>query len=237
LGDATEARNQEDTMPRNASTEVGGRRASYGWFAIWVATLALLPAGAAAQVEQRVRIQGTWSNPTDEFRERDVDGDFVIEAEDELGWRLGYEVLFRDHWGAELAASTTRHDIEGSGGFAPSLEFARIRITPITASLLYHFNPRGKADFFLGGGAAYVDYGDFELTFAGLDPDDDNSFSVEPDLTYTLQAGLDVKLTDRWAVTGNVQWIDTDAEFDDEDGGDSLPISPVIVGAGVALRF
>lgn len=201
--------------------------------------VAMLPAAAAAEVEHRFRIQGTWSNPTDEFREPDEDGDLVIEAEDELGGRIGYELLFRERWGVELAAGSTRHDVSASasGVFAQSFELARIRVTPITASLLYHFNPQGKADFFLGGGAAYVHYGDFELRTPFADPDDNNSFAVESDLTYTLQAGLDLKLNDLWGVTGNVQWIDTDAEFADDEDGDKLPISPVIVGAGVALRF
>jgi outer membrane protein W len=225
-------------MPRNASRRVccAGAR-DFVSAGVWILMLAMLPAAAAAEVEHRFRIQGTWSNPTDEFREPDEDGDAVLEAEDELGVRIGYELLFRERWGVELAAGTTRHDVSASYGSSQRFELARIRVTPITASLLYHFNPRGKADFFLGGGAAYVHYGDFELSVPFTDPDDNNSFAVKSDLTYTLQAGLDLKLNDRWGLTGNVQWIDTDAEFADDEDGDKLPIAPLIVGAGVALRF
>ena len=39
------------------------------------------------------------------------------------------------------------------------------------------------------------------------------------------------------AASGNARWIDTDVEFSDEEDGDELPIAPVIVGAGVAVRF
>ena len=203
----------------------------------WILMLAMLPAAAAAQVEHRFRVQGTWSSATDEFREPDEDGDVVIEAEDEIGGRIGYELLFRDHWGVELAAGTTRHDVSVSSGFVSGFEIASVRVTPLTASLLYHFNPGGRADFFLGGGAAYVDFGDFELSAPVSDPDDDTSFAVDTDLTYTLQAGLDLSLGDRWGLTGNVQWIDTDIQFADDQEDDELPLAPVIVGAGVALSF
>jgi outer membrane protein len=199
--------------------------------------MAVLPAAAAAEVEQRFRIQGTWSNPTDEFRDPDEDGAVVIEAEDEIGGRIGYELLFGDRWGAELAVGTARHDVSVSGVPGPRFDIGRIRVTPVTASLLYHFQPRGRVDFFLGGGAAYVDYGDFELTLPVSDPEDPSSFAVKSDLTYTLQAGLDLKLNDRWGLTGNVQWIDTDAQFADDEEEDELPIAPLVVGAGVALRF
>jgi outer membrane protein W len=212
-----------------------------GLFAASLVVLGMIPDGAAAEVEQRFRIQGTWSSPTDRFRESDVDGDVVIEAEDAFGGRFAYEVLFADRWGAELAAGTARHDVsvEAEGAFFPSSGFdlGTIRVTPITASLLYHFDPHGKADFFFGGGAAWVDYGDFQLHGTFVDPDDDDSFPVDPDLTYTLQAGIDLRLGDRWGLTGNVQWTDTDAELDDADDGETLPISPIVVGGGVALRF
>lgn len=219
-------------MQGKASRRDGCEEPRHAVAGIWVLLLAMLPAAAVAQVEHRFRIQGTWSNPTDELRDPDEGGDVVIEAEDAFGARLGYELLFRHHWGVELAAGTTRHDVAvEAGGFR--VDLARLRVTPITASLLYHFTPQSKADFYLGGGAAYVDYGDFEFTGANLDDPDRTSFAVDADLTYTLQAGVDVRLNDRWGLGGNLQWIDTDAEIEDE----ALPISPLVVGAGVTLHF
>ncbi len=198
---------------------------------VWVLLLAMLPAVAVAQVEGRFRIQGTWSSPTDEFREPDEGGDLVTRADGAVGARLGYELLLAGRWGVELAAGTSRHDIgEGRVGHGRQ-DVATLRVTPMTASVLYHFTPQAKADFYLGGGAAYVRYGDIELT----DPDviGSHSLAVDADLTYVLQAGVDVKLNDRWGLSGGLQWIDTKAKI----AGQALPISPVVAGAGVALRF
>jgi outer membrane protein W len=195
---------------------------------IWVLLLALLPAVALAETEQRFRIQGTWSHPLDELHESDGGADFTLGADDAFGLRLGYELLFADHWGVELAAGSTRHDIRARYE-DESVKVARLRLTPITASVLYHFTPHAKADFYLGGGAAYVRYGDYEITFLG----DDASFDVDSDLTFALQTGVDVKLNDRWGLAGSLQWIDTDAKIED----DKLPVSPLQVGAGVVLRF
>lgn len=225
-------------MPSKPSRRRESEEPRHHRSALWGLVMLMLPAAAFAQVEQRFRLQGTWSNPTDELREHYEEGDVFIEAEDAFGGRLAYEVLFGDRLGVELAAGTVRHDVAVEAelvGFPTSrLELGRIRVTPITASLLYHLAPHSKTDFYVGGGAAYVDYGDFELTIDNAG----EKLSVDADLTYTLQAGLDLKLNERWRLTGNVQWIDTKARFsDDPDADDSLPISPVVVGAGVALRF
>jgi outer membrane protein W len=198
------------------------------------ALLALLPVAAGAQVEHRLRLQGTWSHPTDQFSEEDEDGDVEIAADDEVGIRLAYELLFSERWGVELAAGTSTHDVEvdAEGPFGGQFTIGELRVTPVTASLLYHFAPQGRTDFYLGGGLAYVDYGDFDFVDGG-DDSPTPSAQVDADLTYTLQAGVDIELTEAWGLAGNVQWIDTDADIEDE----ALPFAPLVVGAGVALRF
>jgi outer membrane protein W len=199
--------------------------------------LALVPVAAAAQTEHRIRVQGTWSTATDEAREADEDGDITIGLDDAVGGRLAYEVPFARRWGVELGVGTATHDVTLETG-GESFEPAELRVAPLTASLLYHLTPGSRADFFVGGGLAYVDYGDYEITLGGSQG---VSFPVDADLTYTLQAGIDGSIDERWGWTAGLQWIDAEADVRVENDGvtetETLPIAPLVAGAGLVFRF
>lgn len=183
--------------------------------------LLLLPATAMAQVENRLRIQGIWSNPTGDLTDQGV----TIEADDAFGAQVAWEFLFTPSFGLEIAAATSEHDVEGRLGNV-SVDVGELRVTPVTASLLYHFTPGATADFYVGGGAAYVNYGDVKGDLGTVEVDDD--------FTFTLQAGVDVSLGGAWGLTGGVKYIDTEAE---DETGEALGIEPVIVSFGAVFRF
>lgn len=184
--------------------------------------LVLLPATAMAQVENRLRLEGIWSNPTGDLTDQGV----TLEADDAFGVQVAWEFLFTPSFGVEVAAATSEHEVTASGG-GVSVDVGDLRVTPVTASLLYHFTPGATADFYVGGGAAYVNYGDVDSNGFG-------TVEVDDDFTFTVQAGVDVSLGGAWGLTGGVQYIDTEAE---DEVGDALGIEPVIVSFGAVLRF
>lgn len=184
--------------------------------------LALLPSTARAQVENRVRLQGIISNPTGKFAVGNLD----LDAADAWGGQLAWEVLFAEKLGLELAAATANHDIKFGFGPATS-KVGELRVTPTTASVLYQFRPDAGVDPYVGGGAAYVFYGD-------VSSDDLGDLRIDDDFTFTVQAGVDLRFGGAWGVSGGLKYVDTDAV---DETGEALPIDLVIISAGALFRF
>jgi outer membrane protein W len=186
--------------------------------------LALLPATTAmGQTENRIRLQGIWSSPTGDLQEEEL----TIEADEAFGARLAWEFLFGGRFGVELAAASSEHEVAGTIG-PLSVTVGDLRVTPVTASFLYHFTPGATADFYAGGGAAHVNFGDVDLE------DGSGSFSVDHDFTFTVQAGVDLFRGEAWGLSGAVQYIAADAE---DETGETLGVEPVIVSLGAVVRF
>lgn len=192
----------------------------------WVVALLLLIPSLAFAQNQRIRVDFVRVSPTGDLTEEGV----KLELDDANGARFGWEFLFSDQFGLELAVSSAKHDVVGSAG-ALKLTIGDVKVRPVTASLLFHLTPEARADFYLGGGLAYVDYGDVRLEFPGEPAE---SFSVDADTTWMAQLGFDVPIGDAIGMTFGVVYIDTEAKAED---GSALPVKPWIGRGGVLFRF
>lgn len=189
----------------------------------------LLPAVASAQDAGRFRIQGLWANPTGDLKEDDV----TIEADDAYGIRFAWEFLWSERFGLELGAATSDHDLLATSE-GIEMNVADTRMTPITATINLHFAPGAQADFYVGVGAAYVLYDDVTVKV----PDEPaEKFSVDDELTWMVQVGLDVPVGDRFGLTFAVQYIDTELDAGSADDHTVVPIEPWVAAAGLLIHF
>lgn len=146
---------------------------------------------------------------------------------------LDFTYFFTKNWAAELILGTAKHnvdvDIDGLG----NIDLGHVWLLPPTLNLQYHFYADDLKPY-LGAGVNYtffygVDEGDV------ADMDYDNSFG------FSLQAGLDYNLNDKWFLNLDIKklFLSTDVKVDTGEG--VLPvevdINPLIVGLGVGMKF
>ncbi len=151
-----------------------------------------------------------------------------VEASDELGWTLGLEFRFTDHFGLELDYVNVTNDVDFAGSKLGEVDFS-----PLSATFDIHLVHTKVVDFYLGPTATYVQWGDVKID-PGASPvvsklDTDNN------LAWGASVGLDIGLGDHWAVTGGVRWINTDLEL--ADSSTSIGVDPLMSRLGLALRF
>lgn len=192
----------------------------------------LLPALAHAQDAHRLALQAVWSNPSGDLSFRpDPASRLDVEAQDDFGIQVSWEVLLGERLGVATTVTNVDYDVDAEarvqGMSSGRRSIGSLEVSPLMVTARYHFWAGPRARFHVGGGLAYVLYGDLELASESLDVDDD--------LTYALEAGVRVPFGSRWSLAGDVRYIDTEAELDEL--GEPLDVSPFDVAVGVELRL
>ena len=164
--------------------------------------------------------------------EEDISSDF--------GGDQGYGVSFNHYWtenfSTELSAQRFNADTTlvtegwvGICGFGPVelpdvIVFhgsTQIEVTAVTAMGQLHFNRAGRVAPYVGAGVARLS-GD-----AGVDSD----------ITWAASAGLDVRMTDRLFLTGELKFVPWSAIAEDTVDSERADIDPLIAAVGVKVRF
>ena len=153
----------------------------------WIARGILGSTPLFAESEERFRFQlGYVSSPSEIFHS----GGVLLGLEDAPGARFAWEHKFSDRFGLEVGAATSDHDFALSSGSHGSRETS-FRMTPLTLMGNLHFADSDRVDPFFGGGLAYV----FVTDYVPLG--ETESVSVDPELTWTVQYGIDIALGKR----------------------------------------
>lgn len=197
--------------------------------ALALALVLLAPAVAGAAERNKIRLQAVSVDPSGTLDE----GGLVASADRGTGVRLAWERLWRDRYGLELAGAVSSHDTEA---FLAGVDLAagEVRITPFTAALNFHPWSGRRADLFFGAGLAWVLFSDVEFEIPGSPVE---QVSAADELTWMAQAGLDVPLGESYGLSFAVQYLDAEAELESLAGSPSLPLEPLVVAAGLLIRF
>jgi len=141
-----------------------------------------------------------------------------------------------------LADTTSKHDINATGGLAGLGKIAQTTTLPPTVTLQWHFNPDGKFQPFVGAGINYTEFLK-ESTTTSLNNalGGPSSLSLDKSWGLALQAGADIMLGDKWFLNLNVYWIDmeTTATIASPAGPVSVDvkIDPWVYGIGLGRAF
>jgi outer membrane protein len=153
------------------------------------------------------------------------------------GGGLAVTGFFSDAIAAEVGISRTTSNL-GTGSFA----LGTLRMTPVTATMQYHFTPRSFADFYVGGGAAYAFFGPIR-NGRDLPLFDISSIEFEDDFGWLVNAGTNFRIRDRWGLNLDAKYmrfnVSTSARLTDGSRTDktSIRLSPLTVAAGISYRF
>jgi outer membrane protein len=209
--------------------------------------LTTAPALALDRGDMLVRFGPTWVMPNDSSGAVTPPGVEGVSVDN--GWALGvsFTYMATPNVGIEvLAATPFKHDIKSSGDLAGVVP-GKIGDTyhlPPTVSLQYHFTDLGAMRPYLGAGINYTNFFKSK-TRGGLRDAGYDSLSLSDSWGWSLQAGVDVDVNERWFVGASLYYmsIDTTAKVRGEGGafGDELrvavDIDPWVLMVGGGLRF
>ena len=208
-------------------------------------SLALVLAVAApAFADRSVDITGfvTWVDPNSEGTFDAPEDDIDIELGDEMGFGAAVNIFWGERISTELAVS----QVDSPFVLSPRARLVgvsdtEVNMIPITAVLQFHFIPDGIIDPYIGAGAAYI-------VFGGDVRDEGNAGNLAlddiegDDLGLVINGGLSFRLGSNFAIVGDVKYVPTAsaarAVLNNDEGTETqVEVSPIIVSAGLSLRF
>ena len=194
--------------------------------------LAALPALAQAPVDVSVFASQV-----------EAQGDNVLEEGVETNFESGdgFGVAVNWFWGQRLSTEFSASALTMDAGLdfdgEPTVDLGSVDLTPIAATMQFHFARDSFIDPYVGAGVAWVLAGDLESE--DLDLLEIGKIELDDEITYVLNAGIGVRITDHFGLYLDGKYIPyepaTRAEGDDEDV--DLEITPVIYSAGLRFRF
>jgi opacity protein-like surface antigen len=166
----------------------------------------------------------TFSDPTFGTSALEMDGS-------SFGIGIDAERRFNKWVGFDMALGYTEVDIDFTHSVGAGTQTDSLGMIPIWFTFNAHLVHTDRVDFYLGPQIAYVYYlDDLNYTVPGVGDFNFKTDNEFPALGFNL--GLDVWVTNDWAVNLNFRYIDSDA-----DDNHNLPIDPAFVTVGVARHF
>ena len=220
--------------------------------------LNLLPVTSfAEQGDWIVRLRAIGIIPDDESSVINLNGTPLagsgVGVDNAVTAELDITYMITKHIGIEAIAGTGKHTVslEGPGATlagvgTPALadgdELFDLWVIPPTISLQYHFMPDSNIRPYVGAGINYTFFTDDEATSQlesklnqGVHVSTENGFG------WSLQAGLDYDINDKFFANVDVKYIDIDttAALDTTLGTlkVDLDVDPWVVGVGIGMRF
>ena len=163
-----------------------------------------------------------------------------VDSATALGLSLTYHI--DQNWGVEiLAASPFSHDITGTGSLA-GLAIGDTKQLPPTLSLLYKWGDNSQ--YHIGAGINHTVFFDSSTSDALTNALGATKTDIDLDSSTgaALKFGFDLPISDDWAVSANVYWIDIDTNADVIVNGNvattvGVQIDPWVYMIGLSTNF
>jgi len=171
--------------------------------------------------------------------EADFDTDIDLGANLGFDEDLGYGVSFNHYWtdliSTDFGIQKMSADLSVSGTGVPDTTVGELDVTAFTGTVQFHFLRDRRVNPYVGVGAAYM-LADFDA--ADLEPDDE-AVELEDEVTFLVNAGVNVRVTERISLMGDVKYIPWEVGDENEvsDDDEQLDVSPLVLSAGVRFRF
>ena len=159
--------------------------------------------------------------------------------EQNSGVGLSFNHYWTDHLSTELAVDTFRGDVETAATFTNGrAHLGDLNGRAISGMAQWHFLPGRRVRPYLSAGLAHIS-GDFDPDdIISVLPIDLPNIDLESEVTWTAAVGLDVNLTDHWALAGEVKEVPWNGvEVTGSNAGDEFKLDPTLFNVGVRYRF
>ncbi|MFN4262665.1 MAG: OmpW/AlkL family protein [Thioalkalivibrionaceae bacterium] len=205
---------------------------------------ALTPAQALEAGDRLLRFGPTVVAPNDDSGPLTLNGDSFAPAgavgvKNGAALSISATYMVSSNVGVELLAATPfRHDVT----LASVGTIAETQQLPPTLSLQWHFDTPGPVRPYLGAGINYTTFFNSKTKGALRDDLGFTRISLKDSVGWSLQAGLDIDLNDRWFVGASLYYmaIDTTATIRNPQGDTlrvNVDIDPWAIMLGAGVRF
>lgn len=155
--------------------------------------------------------------------------------DEEPGFGVSFNHYWTDRFSTELSVMTFRADLSASAFLLPDTRLGELDGRAVTAMAQWHFLRDRRVSPYIAGGVAHIS-GTFDpVVFEG--EEDEGEIDLESDTTWAAAVGMDINLTDHWALSFEAKRVPWDAV---EEGGvpeDEIDVDPMLYGSGVRFRF
>jgi outer membrane protein W len=151
----------------------------------------------------------------------------------------GYGISFNHFWVSSFSTELAYHkfsaDMDASFDGGPRFEAGEVDASSLTGIAQWHFRRGTRFSPYVGAGAAYMS-GEFDpVDFEG---EDNFNVEFEDEFTWAANFGANINLTDRLAIGLDAKYIDWEPRAeDDEEVSDRVDLSPLVLSAGLRVRF
>ena len=156
----------------------------------------------------------------------EIDNAFVPE--------IDFTYYFNDNIAVELIAATAKHEVAAEAG---PTDLGSVWLLPPTLTLQYHFTQFKDwtgvdAKPYLGAGVNYT-------FFLAVSDPDGLAVDYEDGFGGAIQAGVDIPMKDNWYFNIDVKkiFLSTDVSINNAAITADVDIDPLIIGAGIGIRF
>lgn len=210
-------------------------------------SLVVASPGLSAEEGWRLRFFGFYMETGDTPTIVDSGGT-ALSSDNGYGAGIGASAEYRLNPRLGLGLGLARAD---HGDFFPDLAplgatveaTSTMHVNIVTAGLNVHLRPESSVDIYFGTHLALVDYGSFDIRVEPMGqgpggPSRRGSVSVDTDLGFGLELGLDLPLDENWIFHANLRYLLTSIE----GGGvgatmESVDYDPLLIGVGFGFRF
>ncbi|HET8775778.1 MAG TPA: OmpW family outer membrane protein [Thermoanaerobaculia bacterium] len=190
----------------------------------------VLPSQSGARSEVALWSVGTFIADT---TLTDTEGDSLdILFEEKPGFGVSFNHYWTDQFSTEVSLMAFSADMNVSSPFAPEFKLGTLNAHTETAMAQWHFRPGARVMPYLSGGIAHIGG-----TFDPNDPEDPAEIDLESNVTWTAAVGLDIRLTDRWALAFEAKRVPWNAVEEGGSADEAIDIDPMLYGSGVRFRF
>lgn len=206
------------------------------------ALLALLVSLPAAAQNRFFDLTGSyvWADPTGGGEFEDLADPAEIEFDASTGYGASVNFFIGDRLSIDIGASAispeTRIRRRAIGSPGGDVE---VDMIPITGILQWHLAPNAFIDPYIGGGAAYVLFDDIDDV--GLN--DLDRIDFKDDVGFVVNAGVGIRLGNRFGIVLDGKYVPIEADATainlgaTEEDDTRVDISPIIISAGLQIRF
>ena len=151
----------------------------------------------------------------------------------------GDGISFNHFWRGPLSTEFTIHSLSSKAGVdiagTRALSAGKLKLRPITANVQWHLLRGTMFSPYFGAGIAYVTRSDLsssDLDLAGI-----GSVKIGNKATWDANAGLNIGLGRSFAVAVDGKYIAYEPEAKANGNSEKLKLNPLVISAGVKLRF
>ena len=197
--------------------------------AVLALSLVLLPLSATAQSNELSVFIST--SQFDDSEIRDAGDVFDVEFDEDMGYGVSYNRFWFPAFSTEFTYQKLGADL--TVGFQDVVADAgELDLDVLSATGQFHFLRNSRFSPYVGGGVAYISGEAGSIDQAELEDAD-----LESELSWLVNAGLNIGLGRSVAVFIDGKYVTYDARAEDDPSNFALDINPLILSAGLRWRF